>query len=149
VAVLAAAPADLRRALDGLDAEQRLTRYRDGGWTVAQVVHHLADSHANAFIRTKLALTEDGPTIVPYKEGAWAELADATGPDVDASLRILDGLHTRWVAVLRGLSPEQFSRPMVHPERGRLTVDWTLALYAWHSRHHIAHITSLRERMGW
>jgi uncharacterized damage-inducible protein DinB len=146
---LAALPRLLRQALDGLDVDQRLTPYREGGWTVAQVVHHLADSHINAYVRVKLAVTESEPTIKPYDEKAWAELVDGSQADLEASLRLLDGLHERWVTFARHLGPEAHDRPLVHPERGPMTVDRCHALYAWHGRHHVAHVTALRARMGW
>ena len=147
---VAAAPAALRAAVRELDETQLETPYRDGGWTVRQVAHHLPDSHVNAYVRFKLALTEDRPTIKPYDQERWAELADVTAVPVDVSLTLLTALHTRWVALLRAMSPADFARAFVHPEMGRtLTLDQTLALYAWHGRHHTAHITALRERMGW
>lgn len=149
IADLSALPTRLRQALRGLSAAQLQTPYREGGWTSAQVVHHLVDSHMNAYIRLKLALTEDGPTIRPYKEGAWAELPDATSPDVEDSLALLGALHVRFVTALAHLSPADFPRPMIHPERGPTTIEKMVALYAWHGRHHVAHITGLRERMGW
>jgi hypothetical protein len=149
IADLAAAPAELRAAVAGLTVEQRRTPYRDEGWTVAQVVHHLADSHLNAYIRIKLALTEKEPTIKPYDENGWALLPDATDADVEHSLRLLEALHARWTTFAARLLPDAFERTMLHPERGLITVDRTFALYAWHGRHHVAHITSLRKRMGW
>ena len=141
-------PAKLAAAVAGLNDEQLDTPYRDGGWTLRQTVHHLADSHMNGFIRVKFALTEDGPTIKPYDEASWAELPDKSMP-VDASMRILDGVHARLTELLRGLSDEQFERTYVNPESGPWTLDGFVALYAWHSRHHTAHITSTRERNGW
>jgi hypothetical protein len=146
---LAALPGLLGRAVRGLSTDQRQTPYRDGGWTVAQVVHHLADSHMNAYIRHKLTVTERHPTIKPYNEKDWADLADAADPDVSRSLQLIDGLHARWAAFAGRLSAEDFARTMLHPERGPMTLDGSVALYAWHGRHHVAHITSLRERMGW
>ena len=125
------------------------TPYRDGGWTIRQVVHHLADSHANSYVRFKLALTEQWPTIKPYDEAAWAELADSRKLPVEPSLQMIAGLHARWVALLESLSEEDFQRGFTHPERGRMTLATNLALYAWHSRHHTAHISGLRARMGW
>jgi uncharacterized damage-inducible protein DinB len=145
---LAAVPARVRRAVEGLTNKQLDTPYREGGWTVRQVVHHLADSHTNAFMRFKLALTENRPTIKPYDENAWAKLTDYTG-GVDTSLAILDGVHARMVQLLRHLPDDQFATEFVHPERGPMTIDANLALYAWHGRHHTAHINGLRERMGW
>lgn len=141
-------PRRLADAVGGLTDEQLDTPYRDGGWSLRQTVHHLADSHVNGFIRVKFALTEDGPTIMPYDEACWAELPDKSLP-VDASLKILDGVHVRLTALLRSLSDEQFERTYVNPESGPWTVDAFIALYAWHSRHHTAHITSTRERNGW
>jgi uncharacterized damage-inducible protein DinB len=142
------APAALWSAVTGLSEQQLDTRYREGGWTVRQVVHHVADSHMNAFIRFKLALTEDQPTIKPYAQERWAELPDARMPVV-VSLSLLDMLHKRFVRVLRSMSAADFARKMNHPEMGVVILDHYLSLYAWHGRHHVAHITSLRERMGW
>jgi len=140
---------NLRAAVAGLDNRQLDTPYRPGGWTVRQVVHHVADSHMNGLIRTKLALTESAPTIKPYDENAWAQLADARLP-IDVSLPIIDGVHTRWVTVLRSLSPEQLQRTFVHPEHGRaMTIAYQVQHYAWHCRHHVGHITALRKREGW
>lgn len=146
---IAETPARLRVALQGLSPEQIDTPYRPGGWTVRQVVHHLPDSHMNAYIRFKLALTEDEPAIKGYREDRWAELADSRTVPVDVSLALLESLHERWTVLLRSMRPEDFARTFQHPERGVLRLDWTLGLYAWHGRHHIAHITSLRDRMGW
>ncbi len=142
-------PTRLRAAVAGLSREQLDTPYRDGGWTVQQVVHHLADSHMNAYTRFKLALTEDEPTIKPYNETRWAELSDSRTTPAETSLALMDALHERWVNLLRGMSPADFSRKMKHPERGPMSLDDTLALYAWHGRHHVAHITGLRGRSGW
>src|SRR6202453_3868376 len=141
-------PEHLRAAVSGLDDTQLDTPYRDGGWTVRQVVHHLADSHANSYVRFKLALTEDWPTIKPYDEAAWAELSDSTQP-IEVSLVLVTVLHERWVALLESMSDEDFRKGFNHPERGRQNLATTLALYDWHSRHHTAHITSLRARQGW
>jgi uncharacterized damage-inducible protein DinB len=149
VGQIAAAPAAVRAAIRGLTPVQLETPYREGGWTVAQVVHHLPDSHMNAYIRFKLALTEDSPTIKPYKEDLWARLPDGSAADVAVSLDLLEALHRRWVASLARFGSDEGRRTMVHPERGPQTLDRTLALYAWHGRHHTAHITALRERMGW
>lgn len=143
------APKKLRAAVAGLSREQLNTPYRDGGWTVQQVVHHLADSHMNAYTRFKLALTEDEPTIKPYNETRWAELNDSKTTPVESSLTLMDVLHERWMNLLRGMSAADFSRKMKHPERGSMTLDDTLGLYAWHGRHHVAHITNLRQRNGW
>jgi uncharacterized damage-inducible protein DinB len=142
------APAKLRAAIQGLTETQLDTPYRDGGWTSRQVVHHVADSHMNAFIRFKLGLTEDNPTIKPYAEHLWADLADQKLP-IDVSLPIVDNLHQRWVAVLRSMKETDWARTFNHPEMGMQRLDRALALYAWHGRHHVAHITSLREQKGW
>lgn len=142
-------PHQLSRALDGLNEEQLNTPYREGGWTAQQVVHHLYNSHAMADSRFRLALTEEEPVIFAYKESAWAELADARSAPAEISLRLLEGLHRRWTWLLRSLQPEQFSRAFRHPERGRMTLDQNLALYAWHGRHHTGHILGLRQRRGW
>jgi len=147
--VLAALPENLRAAIDGLGHAQLDTPYRDGGWTVRQVVHHVADSHLNAYIRTRLALTEDWPTIKPYDEKLWAELADALTASPEHSLRLLDALHYRWVLLLRNLSEDQWQRGYTHPENGRQSIAQVVAMYDWHSRHHTAHIVELRKRMGW
>jgi uncharacterized damage-inducible protein DinB len=142
------APAKLRAAVNGLSDAQLDTPYREDGWTTRQVVHHLADSHANAYIRVKLALTEDWPTVKTYDEAAWAKLADSREP-ITGSLAIIDALHARWLALLGSLTEADFQKGFVHPAMGRQTLDANLALYAWHSRHHTAHITNLRERKGW
>jgi len=141
-------PERLKAAVSGLNDPQLNTPYREGGWTVRQVVHHVADSHANAYVRFKLALTEDWPTIKPYNEAAWAELSDSRLP-VDVSLSLIAALHIRWVALAESLSGDDLARGYVHPEGGRQNLAQVLALYAWHSHHHTAHITNLRERMGW
>jgi uncharacterized damage-inducible protein DinB len=142
-------PAQLHRALDGLSASQLDTPYREGGWTVRQLAAHLADSHMNAFIRFKLALTEDNPPVKAYDQNAWVLLADAAAADISFSLLIVDGLHARWSALLSSLAPEQFARTFLHPERGPLTLDHQLQMYVWHGKHHTAHVTALRERNGW
>ncbi|WP_341282645.1 YfiT family bacillithiol transferase [Paenibacillus sp. FSL H8-0537] len=144
------APARLRAAVIDLNEEQLDTPYRPDGWTVRQVVHHMADSHMNAYTRYKLALTEETPTIRPYYEERWAELSDGrTGP-IELSLALLDALHSRWLLLLRSLSREQLERAFIHPESGNtIQLDWNVGNYAWHGNHHIAHITRLRERMGW
>jgi len=144
-----AAPAQLRAAVAGLSAEQLDTPYRPRGWTIRQVIHHVPDSHLNAYLRFKLALTEEQPTIKPYFEERWAELSDSRATPIETSLALLDALHHRWVILLRAMAPADFARTFAHPELGVQTLDRTLALYAWHGRHHAAHITSLRERMGW
>jgi uncharacterized damage-inducible protein DinB len=146
---VAAAPARLRAAVEGLSDAQLDTPYRDGGWTVRQVVHHVPDSHMNAFIRIKLALTEDAPTIRPYEESEWAKLPDVRDTPIEVSLGLLDLLHDRWVRLLRAMTDEQWRRTYRHPEMGEKPMDWVLGLYAWHGRHHVAHVTSLREREGW
>jgi uncharacterized damage-inducible protein DinB len=146
---LGAAPAALRAALDGLTTEQRLTPYRDGGWTVAQVVHHVADSHMHAYARLKFAATEDVPTIKPYDERVWADFPDASDADVGPSLQIIESLHVRWVTFLRNLPQKGYERGLMHPERGPMTIDGMVALYAWHGRHHVAHIAELRKSRGW
>jgi uncharacterized damage-inducible protein DinB len=143
-------PAHLIAALKNLKTEQLDTPYRPGGWTVRQLVHHIPDSHMNAYVRTKLALTEDAPTIKPYDEARWAELPDGKSSPVEPSLAILENLHKRWVLLLKSLSPADWSRKYGHPEWSKLmSLDDTLALYAWHGKHHVAHITSLRQRNGW
>lgn len=141
-------PARLRAAISGLSDKQLDTPYRDGGWTVRQVAHHVPDSHMNAYIRFKLALTEDEPTIKPYMEGLWAELSDSKAPP-EVSLVLLDCIHQRWMMVLRSLSDADWKRTFRHPELGLIPLEKNLALYSWHGRHHVAHVTSLRERMGW
>ncbi|MBZ5553449.1 MAG: bacillithiol transferase BstA [Acidobacteriia bacterium] len=143
------APAKLRAAVDGMSPEQLETPYREGGWTVRQVVHHLPDSHLNSYIRFKLAMTEERPTIKPYHEDRWAQLADARTAPVATSLSLLEALHSRWVQFLRSLAPGDFARTFQHPELGVMTLEKNLCLYAWHGRHHVAQINSLRERMGW
>jgi uncharacterized damage-inducible protein DinB len=146
---IADAPAALAAAVKGLSEQQLDTPYRDGGWTVRQVVHHMPDSHMNSYVRLRLALTENEPTIKPYEEHLWAELFDARTAPIAVSLTMLEALHQRWVMLLRSLKPADFSRTFRHPVNGVRTVDWLLQLYAWHGRHHVAHITSLRERMKW
>lgn len=142
---IAETPAKLRAALEGFTEKQLDTPYRDGGWTVRQVAHHLPDSHLNAYTRFKLALTEDNPLIKPYEESAWAELSDATSPLVDESLALLESLHARWVYLLERMKPADFQRPLRHPEHDRkLTLDMMLAMYAWHGKHHVAHVKLVR-----
>ncbi len=148
IAQIADAPARLRAAVAGLDDAQLDTPYREGGWTVRQTVHHVADSHMNGYIRAKLALTEAEPAIKTYDEAEWAKLADTRTP-VEPTLQLIDALHARWATLFRALTPEQYARTFRHPDWGTVTVEKQLALYAWHGRHHTAHITSLRERMGW
>jgi hypothetical protein len=149
IAQIAACPADMRAAVRGLNETQLDTPYREGGWTVRQVVHHVPDSHMNAYVRFKLGLTEDKPTIKPYEENSWAQLADSRTAPVEVSLALLERLHERWVMVLRAMSEKDFARLINHPESGVQLLDRMLALYAWHGRHHVAHVTSLRERQGW
>ena len=149
IEIITAAPSKLRAAVEGLSPVQLDTPYREGGWTVRQVVHHVPDSHLNAYVRLRLALTEEQPTIKPYEENAWAQLPDAkTGP-IEMSLNLLDALHDRWVRLWHSLTADQFGRVFVHPEHGPRTVDWLVFLYAWHGRHHTAHITELRKQRGW
>jgi len=142
------APANLRSAVKGLRGQQLDTPYRPEGWTVRQVTHHVPDSHMNAYVRFKLALTENEPTIKPYGEDAWAKLEDTAATPVEISLALLDSLHSRWMQLLRSLKPEDWKRTFRHPELGLMTLEKNLALYAWHGRHHVAHITGLRERNG-
>jgi hypothetical protein len=147
---IAAAPAAMRRAAAGLSDPQLDTPYREGGWTVRQVVHHVPDSHLNAYSRFRLALTEPVPTIRPYFEDRWAELPDARSAPVELSLTLLETLHRRWVLLLRSLGRTDWERRYLHPEHGReWTLDEALTMYAWHGEHHTAHITRLRDRMGW
>jgi hypothetical protein len=148
ISTLGELPEMLRNAVDGLDTAQLSTPYREGGWTVRQVVHHVADSHMNASVRLRLALTEDWPTIKPYDEKAWAMLRDYASP-VEWSLELVESLHARWVMLLQSLSEEQWQRGFVHPENGPMTLDVMTLLYAWHSMHHVAHITHLRAKEEW
>ena len=148
IAAIADLPVRMREAVDGLNDRQLDTPYRPDGWNVRQVVHHVVDSHANGFLRTKFALTENTPSIKAYDEKSWAMLADARLP-IDASLAILDGLHARWIAIWRSLDAAHWSRAYLHPENGVVTLDQQVQGYAWHSRHHVAHITELRRREGW
>jgi hypothetical protein len=150
IAEIADTPARLRAAIAGLGEEQLDTPYRPEGWSVRQVVHHVPDSHVNAYVRFKLALTEDTPTIKPYNEAAWAELPDSRHTPIETSLTLLDSVHARWVGLLRALKPADFKRGFMHPEQGKvMDLDRALAMYAWHGKHHVAHITGLRQRMGW
>jgi uncharacterized damage-inducible protein DinB len=146
---IAQTPARLRAAIANLSAKQLDEPYRPGGWTVRQVVHHLADSHVNAYTRFKLGLTEAEPTIKPYDENRWAMLEDGRYADPEVSLALLDALHRRWVMFLRSVQPEDFARTLNHPEIGTMSLDGLLQDYEWHGRHHVAHVTSLRERKGW
>jgi uncharacterized damage-inducible protein DinB len=149
IVAIAELPAKLNDAVKGLDAKQLATPYRDGGWTVQQLVHHIADSHMNAFLRLRLALTEDWPAITAYDEKAWAMLPDSTAAPAGWSVALLQSVHARWVMVLRTLQGEKWERGFRHPERGPMSVETATLHYAWHSRHHVAHITRLRELEGW
>lgn len=146
---VATAPSQLRAALSGLSEEQLATPYRPRGWTLRQLAHHVPDSHMNSYVRFRLALTEDEPTIKPYLEDKWAELSDAQSAPVELSLSLLDALHARWILLLRSIADDGWQRTFRHPELGLMTLEKNLALYAWHGRHHVAHVTSLRERKGW
>ena len=140
----------LESAVLNLDEHQLNTQYREGGWTAKQVVHHVADSHINAYIRFKLGLTEDNPAIKPYDEGAWANLSDTKNLPINISLTLLHALHLRWVEILKNMTEDDWQRTVFHPEYKRTMTLWSfLAIYAWHGKHHAAHITNLRERMGW
>lgn len=150
IAEVVDAPALLRAAVHGLTEAQFETPYRDGGWTLRQVVHHVPDSHLNAYVRFKLALTEDNPTIRPYDEARWAQLPDTTRTAIGVSLMLLEALHRRWVVLLKAMQEADWSRSYFHPEHQKaFRLDYILAMYAWHGRHHVAHVTTLRERMGW
>lgn len=146
---IAAAPARMRAAVAGLNHAQLDTPYRRDGWTIRQVVHHVPDSHMNSYVRFRLALTEDDPVIKPYEEARWAELADARAMEIEPSLVLLESLHARWVPLLRSLRQSEWKRCFRHPELGPVRLEQNAALYAWHGRHHVRHITALRERMGW
>ena len=149
IAEIAAAPAQLRASIAGLTPEQLDTPYRDGGWTVRQVIHHVPESHMNAYVRFKLALTENEPTVKPYDEAAWAKLPDNADTPVATSLALLDSLHDRWVRTLRLMEDADWQRTFRHPDIGIVKLEANLALYAWHGKHHTAHVISLRQRMGW
>ena len=149
IAEIAATPERLRKAVSGLSTAQLETPYRPGGWTIRQVVHHVPESHMNSYIRFKLALTEDSPTIKPYDEARWAELEDVGNTPIEVSLNLLESLHQRWIVLLRSLTPAALQRQFNHPEHGMVSLDRNLALYAWHGAHHVAHISTLRDRMGW
>lgn len=150
ITAIAELPARFRSAVHGLSEAQFDTPYRPGGWTVRQVVHHVPDSHLNAYVRFKLALTEANPTIKPYEEARWAELPDTAGTQIGVSLVMLEALHRRWVVLLKSMTEEQWGRTYIHPDhQTALRLDAVLAMYAWHGKHHTAHITRLRERMGW
>lgn len=142
-------PLLLKKAVKGLTEEQLNTPYRKNGWTVRQVVHHLPDSHINAYVRFKLTLTENKPSIKTYDEKKWANLIDSSQTPISVSLDLLDSLHKRWVILLKGLTPSDLKKTFVHPEWGNVTLYFSLAQYAWHGKHHVAHITSLRKRMAW
>jgi hypothetical protein len=146
---IAEAPARMRAAVAGLDDAQLDTPYRPDGWTVRQVVHHVPDSHMNSYVRFRLALTEDDPVIKPYEEARWAQLADARAMPIEPSLALLESLHARWVPLLRSLREAEWKRSFRHPELGLVRLEQNAALYAWHGRHHVGHITALRQRMGW
>src|SRR5271170_3026721 len=143
------APAALRNAVKNLTPEQIETPYREGGWTVRQVVHHVPESHMNSYMRFKLALTEDEPTIKPYLEDRWADTAEVHSTPLEVSLSLLESLHDRWVRLLRSLQPADWKRTFRHPQLGTVSLERNLALYAWHGKHHVAHITELRKKMGW
>jgi hypothetical protein len=149
IAEIAAAPARFREAVLGLDGQQLDTPYRPGGWTVRQVIHHVADSHMNSYCRFRWALTEDEPAIKGYDEAKWAQLHDAHTLPVEPSLQLIESLHVRWVDLLNAMTETDYARRFQHSEHGPIRLDKNLALYAWHCRHHAAHITGLRERMGW
>jgi uncharacterized damage-inducible protein DinB len=149
IEAIAETPAKLRKAVAGLNDAQLDTPYRPDGWTVRQLVHHVADSHMHAYARTRFALAESNVTITPYEEAAWAELPDMRSMPVEVSLDLLDALHARWVHVLRSIKVDDFRRTIQHPENGPMTVDDLLSVYSWHGRHHTAHVTALRERKGW
>ncbi|MGA2301703.1 MAG: YfiT family bacillithiol transferase [Candidatus Acidiferrum sp.] len=146
---IAGTPAKVRAAVAGLSDAQLDTPYREGGWTVRQVVHHLADSHINAYVRCRLALTETQPTMKPYEESAWANLEDARSAPAEVSLKLIEPLHERWVRLLRSMKTEQYARTLLHPDHGVKNLDWLLFLYSWHGKHHTAHITQLRKQKGW
>jgi uncharacterized damage-inducible protein DinB len=149
IAAIRATPSALRAAVAGLNDTQLNTPYREGGWTVRQLVHHVPESHMNAFTRFKLALTEDNPTIKPYEEDRWAKLGDVARAPIATSLTLLEALHERWGILLDVMTDADFRRPLIHPDSGPMTLDRLLQLYAWHGPHHVAHITSLRARQGW
>ena len=149
VTTIAETPAKMRAAVNGLSESQLDTPYRDGGWTIRQVVHHVPDSHLNAYVRLKLALTEISPVIRPYAEDKWAQLADSRSTPIEVSLILLESLHARWDVLWHSLKTEDFARKLVHPEHGERTIDWLASLYAWHGRHHVAHITELRKAKSW
>jgi hypothetical protein len=139
-------PSKLKEVVKGLTEEQLCTQYRTGGWTIKQVIHHLPDSHLNAYIRMKLTITEDKPVVKTYEEAKWAELEDAKNAPVEISLNFLEGLHKRWIIFLRSLTPEQMKRRFIHPEHGEQSLDYLISLYSWHCEHHLAQITELKKR---
>lgn len=149
IASIEETPAKLRKSVAGLTEAQLDTPYREGGWTVRQVAHHLADSHMHAYIRLKMALTEKEPTVKPYDEKVWAELPDARTQPVETSVALVESLHRRMVAALKAMKPGDFQRTLHHPEHGTLVLENYISMYAWHGRHHVGHVTGLRERMGW
>lgn len=149
VSQISEAPKRLREAVSGLSDVQLDTPYRPGGWTVRQVVHHVPESHMNAYVRLKLALTENEPTIKPYDENLWSQLPDVHGTPIETSLWLLEALHRRWDVLLRSVPPSDFARRLRHPDVGPMTIDNLVHHYAWHGRHHVAHITALRQREGW
>lgn len=150
VSIITELPAKLRAAVNGLSDQQLDTPYRNGGWTIRQTVHHVADSHSQASSRVRMAVTEDWPTVAPYQESLWAELPDARTMPVEVSLEILNGVHARWAALLQSLKEEDWTgRGYRHPENGMQSLERVATLYAWHGRHHTAHINGLRQRMGW
>jgi uncharacterized damage-inducible protein DinB len=149
IEALVALPTRMRAAIRGLSDEQLDTPYREAGWSVRQLVHHVVDSHVNAYVRFRLALTEENPTVRPYDEKRWAELPDATTQPAEVSLAMLDALHARWGALLAALDAESFARTLRHPEIGEITLDFLVELYAWHGAHHAAHVEQLRARRGW
>lgn len=142
-------PSQLRKEVENLTQQQLDTPYRNDGWTIRQVIHHLPDSHINSYVRFKLALTEDNPTIKTYEEHLWAELPDTFNTPISVSLNLLESLHIRWAILLRSLADEDFNKTLQHPEWGNITLNTMLALYDWHCRHHLAHITELKKKMGW
>ena len=142
-------PSQLRTEVENLSEQQLDKPYRDGGWTVRHVIHHIPDSHINSQVRFKLALTEDNPTIKTYEEHLWAELQDTFNTPIDVSLNLLESLHKRWAILLNSLTDEQFEKTFQHPEWGKVSLSTSLAMYAWHSKHHLAHITELKNKMGW
>jgi uncharacterized damage-inducible protein DinB len=146
---IAETPERLAAAVRGLSEEQLEEPYRPGGWSIRQVAHHVPDSHVNAYVRLKLALTEEAPLIKPYDEQAWARLADVAATPVDVSITLLRALHQRWVSLLESLDETAWQRTFTHPDHGAVTIEWLLQMYSWHGRHHVAHITSLRQRKGW